>query len=130
MINYILQRFIDQFVVVYLDDILIFNKILEEYKTYVYQILQTFWDIDLRVNPKKSAFYSQEIEYLGFKIRLRRIEINDNKVEAVWNWPVSTNIKEIRGFLGFANFYRCFIEGFGRLAVLFIELTKKDKAFE
>jgi hypothetical protein len=84
----------------------------------------------LRVNPKKSIFYSQEVEYFGFKIRPGRIEMNDKKVEAVWSWLVFTSVKKVRGFLGFANFYRRFIEGFGRLAILFIELTKKDKAFE
>ena len=130
MINYILQRFIDQFVIVYLDNILIFSKILEEYKNYIYQVLQTLRDIDLKVNPKKSAFYSQKVEYLGFKVRPGPIEINDKKVETIRSWPISTNIKEIRGFLGFANFYRHFIEGFGRLTVPLIEFTKKNKAFE
>ena len=56
--------------------------------------------------------------------------MNDKKVEVVRSWPVSTNVKEIRGFLGFANFYRRFIEGFGRLTIPFIKLIKKDKAFE
>jgi len=84
----------------------------------------------LRVNPKKSIFYSQEVEYLGFKIRPRQIEMNDNKIEAVRSWPIPTNIKEIKEFLGFVNFYRRFIEGFGRLAIPFIEFTKKNKAFE
>jgi hypothetical protein len=84
----------------------------------------------LKVNPKKSAFYSQEVEYLGFKIRPGRIEMNDKKVETVRSWPIPTNIKEVKGFLGFANFYRRFIKGFGRLITSFIEFTKKDKVFE
>jgi hypothetical protein len=130
MINYILQRFIDQFVVVYLNDILIFNRILEKYKTYVHQVLQVLRNTDLRINPKKSIFYSQKVEYLRFKIRLGWIEINDKKVEAVRSWPISTSVKEIRGFFGFANFYCRFIEGFGRLIAFLIELTKKDKTFE
>ena len=58
IINHILRRFIDQFVVVYLNDILIFSKILEEHKTYIHQVLQILRDIDLKVNPKKSAFYN------------------------------------------------------------------------
>jgi hypothetical protein len=103
---------------------------LEEHKNHIYQILQTLRNIDLRVNPKKSAFYSQKIEYLGFKIRPGQIEMNDKKVKVVWSWPISTNIKEVKGFLRFANFYRRFIEGFGRLAIFFIKLIKKDKAFE
>ena len=84
----------------------------------------------MRVNPKKSVFYSQKVEYFGFKIYLGRIEISDTKVEVVRSWPVFTNVKKIKGFLGFANFYRRFIEGFGQLTTPFIKLTKKDKAFE
>jgi hypothetical protein len=83
IINHILRRFIDQFVVVYLDNILIFNRTLKKHRTHIHQVLQTLRDIDLKVNPKKSAFYNQEVEYLGFKIRLGQIEINDKKVEAV-----------------------------------------------
>jgi hypothetical protein len=56
--------------------------------------------------------------------------MNDTKVETIRSWSISTNIKEVKGFLRFANFYRRFIEGFGRLATPFIEFTKKDKAFE
>jgi hypothetical protein len=56
--------------------------------------------------------------------------MNDKKVEAIRSWPVPINIKEIRGFLGFTNFYRHFIERFGRLATSFIKLIKKDKIFE
>ena len=84
----------------------------------------------MRVNPKKSVFYSQEVEYFGFKIRLGRIEMSDKKVETVRSLPISTNVKEIKGFFRFANFYRCFIEGFGRLIAPLIEFTKKDKVFE
>jgi hypothetical protein len=83
IINYILRRFIDYFVVIYLDNIFIFSKTLEKHKNHVYQVLQVLRDVDLRVNPKKSAFYNQEVEYFRFKIRLRRIEMNDKRVEIV-----------------------------------------------
>jgi hypothetical protein len=56
--------------------------------------------------------------------------MSDKKVEVIRSWPISTNVKEVRAFFGFANFYRCFIEGFGRLAISFIKFTKKDKVFE
>ena len=56
--------------------------------------------------------------------------MSDKKVEIVWSWPISINVKEVKGFFRFANFYRRFIEGFGRLVAFFIEFIKKDKAFE
>ena len=78
----------------------------------------------------KNIFYNQEIDYLRFKIRLRIIEISDKKIEAIRYWLQFTNVKEIRGFFGFANFYRRFIERFRQLTISFIELIKNDKTFE
>ena len=56
--------------------------------------------------------------------------MNDKKIEVVRYWPQPINVKEIQGFLGFANFYRRFVEGFGRLIIPFINLIKNDKTFE
>jgi hypothetical protein len=78
----------------------------------------------LAIPPKKIIFRNNDIQTHNYG------NINDKKVEAVRSWPISTNVKEVRGFFGFANFYCRFIEGFKRLATLFIKLTKKDKAFE
>ncbi len=78
----------------------------------------------------KVFFTIKKIDYLGFKIKPRTIEMNDKKIEVVRYWLQPTNVKEIRGFLGFANFYRRFVERFGRLVISFIELTKNDKAFK
>ncbi len=83
MINHVLKDFIDKIVVVYLDDIFIFNKILKEYKGYIYFILIVLEQINLYVNIYKSIFYSQKIDYLGFKIRLKTIEINNKKIKVV-----------------------------------------------
>jgi len=84
----------------------------------------------LYVNAYKNIFYSQEINYLRFKIKLKTIEMNDKKIEIIRYWLQSTNVKEIQGFLRFANFYRHFVERFGQLTIPFIELTKNDKTFE
>ncbi len=86
MINYILKKYIDRIVIIYLNDIFIFNKTLEKYKKYIYFILITLEQINLYINIYKSIFYSQEIDYLGFKIRLRMIEMNNKKIEVVRYW--------------------------------------------
>ncbi len=83
IINYVLKDFIDKIVVIYLDDIFIFNKILEEYKEYIHFILIALEQANLYINVRKNTFYSQEIDYLKFKIRLRTIEINDKKIKIV-----------------------------------------------
>ncbi len=83
MINYILKKYIDKIVVVYLDDILIFSKTLEEYKEHIHFILIILEQINLYVNIYKNIFYSQKIDFLGFKIRLKIIKMNDKKIEAI-----------------------------------------------
>ena len=83
IINYILKEYIDKIVIIYLNDIFIFNKVLEEYKEYIYLILITLKQTNLYVNIYKSIFYSQEIDYLRFKIRPKTIEINDKKIKIV-----------------------------------------------
>jgi len=86
IINHVLKDFIDRIVVVYLDDIFIFNKILEKYKKYIYFILIVLKQVKLYINTCKSIFYSQKIDYLRFKIRLRIIEMNNKKIEVVKYW--------------------------------------------
>ncbi len=86
MINHVLKKYIDKIVVVYLNDIFIFSKILEKYKEHMYFVLITLERTNLYVNIYKSIFYSQEIDYLRFKIRLRIIEMNDKKIEVVRFW--------------------------------------------
>ena len=79
---------------------------------------------------KKSDIHVQEIEFLGYHISPEEISMSTAKVESVRNWPVPRNVKDIQAFLGFANFYRCFIEGFSKICKPLIDLTQKDKMFE
>jgi len=83
MINHILKEYIDRIIMIYLDDILIFNKILEEHKEYIHFILITLEQANLYINIYKSIFYNQKIDYLRFKIRLKIIEMNDKKIETI-----------------------------------------------
>ncbi len=80
---------------IYLNDIFIFNKILKEYKKHIYFILIVLEQVNLYINIYKNTFYNQKIDYLKFKIRLRIIEMNDKKIEAIRYWLQFTSIKEI-----------------------------------
>src|SRR6266566_9215931 len=106
MINHMLKEYIDRIIVVYLDNIFIFNKTLEEHKEYIYFILTILKQANLYINVYKSIFYSQKIDYLRFKIRPRTIKMNNKKIEVIKHWLQPTNIKEIRGFFKLVNFYR------------------------
>src|SRR6516164_7433319 len=111
MINNVLREYLDIFVVAYLDDILIYSDTLEEHKQQVHKILKTLQDADLLVEPAKSVFYVQMVEYLGHIISYNEVRMEPKKVQAVKDWPEPTNVKEVQSFLGFANYYRRFIKG-------------------
>ena len=95
---------------VYLDDILIFTATLEEHRQVVHEVLKRLQDYNLYLRPEKCEFEQKEVEYLGLMISKGKVRMDLAKVEAVTNWKTPSNLKEVRGFIGFANFYRRFIE--------------------
>jgi hypothetical protein len=113
-------------VAVYLDDILIYTKTIEEHREITREVLRRLEENDLYLRPAKCKFECTEVEYLGMLIRENHVSMDPAKVQAVTDWPTPRNLKEVRGFLGFANFYRRFIEGFARIARPLNDLTKKD----
>jgi hypothetical protein len=130
MINNVLREYLDIFVVVYLDDILIFSENLEEHKEHVHKILQTLLAAKLLVDPEKSHFHVQEVTFLGHIIRPNQISMDPEKVKAVRDWEAPGNVKDVQSFLGFANYYRRFIKDFSKIAKPLTELTKKEEKFE
>ncbi len=78
----------------------------------------------------KNTFYNQKINYLRFKIRSKTIEMKNKKIEIIKYWLQLINVKEVRGFFKFINFYRCFVKGFGQLTISFIKLIKNNKIFK
>ena len=117
------------FVVVYLDDILIFSRTLDEHKEQVHQVLQILKQQKLKAKKRKCAFFQSSIEYLGFIIDQNGLHPNPNKIQCVQNWPVPKNVKDVQSFLGLANYYRRFVKGFAKLGTPLTELTRKDVPF-
>ena len=116
-------------VAVYLDDILIWSNTLTEHRKVVHEVLARLEKHDLYLKPEKCEFEKSEIEYLGLIIRHGEVAMDPIKVKAVAEWPTPRNLKEVRGFIGFANFYRRFIKDFSKLARPLHDLTKKDTPF-
>jgi len=113
-------------VAVYLDDILIFTETLEEHREVVREVLRRLQANDLYLRPEKCEFEKTEIEYLGMIIREGHVSMDSAKVRAVTDWAVPENLKQVRGFVGFANFYRRFIKDFATITRPLHDLTKKD----
>lgn len=103
-------------VVVYLDDILIFTKTLEEHRRVTREVLRILRENKLYLKPEKCEFERPSIEYLGMIVEEGRVRMDPAKVAAVADWAVPRRKKELQSFLGFCNFYRRFIKDFSRVA--------------
>jgi len=105
---------IDQFVVVYLDDIVVYSATLEEHQVHLRLVFEKLRQNQLYVKKEKCAFAQQRINFLGHVIECGRISMDSDKVQAIQEWKVPTSVTELRSFLGLANYYRRFVEGFSK----------------
>ncbi len=117
-INKILAEKLNVFIIVYLDDILIYTKSKgKEHVEVVWWMLKQLQKHLLYANLKKCRFYQEEMRFLGYIVSHQGIQMEEKWIKAVRVWPEPQSVRDIQVFLGFANFYRRFIQGFSRLAV-------------
>ena len=116
LMNDVLRPLIDSFVVVYLDDILIFSKTWSEHLQHFEQVLLTLQKHKLYANIDKCHFGMQRIQYLGYIIDHGCVHVDPTKIKIIKGWPPPQRFRELRSFLGLANFYRRFVFGFSHLA--------------
>ena len=114
MMNTILQEFLDHGVIVYLDDILIYRKTLEEHKSLVKQLLARVEHQDLVVSLKKSVFHVNRVKFLGYIVGKKGGTMSAKKVESILEWKPPQSVKDIQRFNCFANFYRDFRKNFSK----------------
>ncbi|KAJ3541602.1 hypothetical protein NM688_g6061 [Phlebia brevispora] len=112
---------------VYLDDILIFGNDKKGHRKLVKEVLKRLRDNDLYAKAEKCFFEKDSIDYLGMIISKGHVEMDKKKVAGVLEWPVPAKVKQVQAFLGFANFYRRFIQDFAKIAKPLTTLTKKDQ---
>lgn len=128
--NTVLQGYLDEFCTVYLDDILIYSKNEKEHINQVRKVMKRLEEHNLRLRPEKCEFHQEEVEFLGSRISARGITMDPEKVRAIQEWETPGTVKDLQSFLGFANFYRRFIQGYSKITAPLTELTKKEQKYQ
>src|SRR5213083_2747646 len=131
-INDVIHEYLDKFAVAYLDDILIYSNTLEEHIEHVRLVLKKLFAHGLFVKLEKCEFHVQKISYLGFVISPEGISMDPARISTISDWPIPRSVTDIQIFLGFANFYRRFIDGYSHVVMLITSLlrTKGNPPFE
>jgi hypothetical protein len=125
LMNEFLREFIGKFVIVYLDDILVFSKSVVEHLKHLATVMQKLQQEKLLINMKKSSFMKTELMYLGFFILADELRMDPDKVEVIKNWPSPKNVFEVRSFHGLASFYRKLIRNFSGISAAMMDTEKK-----
>ena len=108
--------FLDKFVVVFIDDILIYSRSEEDHKEHLRAVLQRLRDHQLYAKFSKCKFWLKQVGFLGHVLSTEGIAVDPSKVKDVLDWLPPTTVSQIRSFLGLAGYYRRFIEGFSKIA--------------
>ncbi|XP_014624154.1 uncharacterized mitochondrial protein AtMg00860-like [Glycine max] len=127
--NRIFHPYLDSFVVVFIDDILVYSKTREEHEEHLRIVLQTLRNRQLYAKLSKCEFWLDKVSFLGHLISQGGIGVDPYKIEVVLKWENPKSVFEIRSFLGLAGYYRRFIRGFFMLALPLTKLTHKGQAF-
>ncbi|XP_016168704.1 uncharacterized protein LOC107611269 [Arachis ipaensis] len=127
--NRIFRPYLDKFVVVFINDILIYSKTEEEHKDHLWIMLQILKERKLYAKLTKCEFWKSEVKFLGHVVSKQGIAVDPAKVEAVMNWERPTSVTKIRSFLGLVGYYQRFIKGFSQLALPLTKPTRKDAPF-
>ena len=114
---------------VYLDDVLVFGKSLEEHNRNLNQVLERIRAAGLRLKPKKCRIAQLTVEYLGHVVSAQGVQTDPKKLQAMAQYPTPTDVKSLRSFLGLTSYYRRFVPAFSRVASPLYALTKKDVSF-
>ncbi|GJV28832.1 putative reverse transcriptase domain-containing protein [Tanacetum coccineum] len=129
LMNRVCKPYLDKFVIVFIDDILIYSKSEEEHEVHLKTILDLLEKEKLYAKFSKCEFWLKEVQFLGHVVNRDGIHVDPSKVESVKNWKTPESSTKIRSFLGLAGYYRRFIENFSKIAKPLTLLTQKNKAY-
>lgn len=131
LINRVFKPFLDTFVVVFINDILVYSRSKEEHENHLRMVLETLREKKLFAKLKKCEFWLDNVAFLGHVLSKDGISVDPEKVKAVQEWSRPTTMSDVRSFLGLlAEYYQKFVEGFSRIAMPLTRLTEKGVKFE
>ncbi|GJR20764.1 putative reverse transcriptase domain-containing protein [Tanacetum coccineum] len=130
LMNRVCKPYLDKFVIVFIDDILIYSKNKQEHKEHLKLILELLKKEELYAKFSKCEFWIPKVQFLGHVIDSKGIHVDPAKIESIKDWASPKSPTEIRQFLGLAGYYRRFIEGFSKIAKPMTKLTQKKVKFE
>ncbi|KAL0546306.1 hypothetical protein IC582_016213 [Cucumis melo] len=129
LMNRVFREFLDTFVIVFIDDILIYSKTEVEHEKHLRMVLQTLRDNKLYAKFSKCEFWLKQVSFLGHVVSKAGVSVDPAKIEAVTGWTRPSTVSEVRSFLGLAGYYRRFVENFSRIATPLTQLTRKGAPF-
>jgi hypothetical protein len=129
LMNEVLRSFIGKFVVFYFDDILVYNKLLNEHIEHLRVVFVAFCEARLFANLEKCTFYIDWVAFLGYVVTPQGIEVVEVKIEDVKSWMIPATLTQLRSFLGLAGLYWYFVRDFSTIVAPLNDLTKKGVPF-
>ena len=130
LMNNILQPYLDQFVIVFIDDILVYSPSPEQHENHLRIVLQVLREKQLYGKFSKCEFWLSKVPFLGHILSRDRISVDPSKVQEVMDWKAPTSVHEVRSFLGLAGYYRRFIPDFSKIAKPMTRLLQKDEKYK
>src|SRR5438034_2742806 len=130
LINYVLYNHLNEFIIAYLDDILIYSEDEKIHEKHVKKILRRFQEKNLYLKSEKCEFHKQQVKYLEHIVTTEKLEMNSEKIKAVIKFLTLECIKNIQVFQKLAEYYQKFITDFISITASLIDLLQKDKSFK
>ena len=129
LMNRIFQPYLDQFVIVFIDDIFIYSSSKEDHEEHLRVVLQILRENQLYAKFSKCQFWLDSVAFLGHVVSAEGVYVDPQKIEVIVNWKPPTNVTEIRNFMGLVGYYQKFVDGFSKLAAPLTKLTRKEEKF-